>query len=91
MSLNNVNKNEEELFFGPKNCCWELFYSSALEQNTAPCIVMNNDSIKLSGRMATNKRYITGKTKKVDGDYRFYVEDLNFTVDPKYKKASPWI
>jgi hypothetical protein len=42
--------------------------------------------------MATTGRYITGKTRKIDGDYRFYVDldDLSFTVVPKYKKASPW-
>jgi hypothetical protein len=89
MSLKNDGQCEKEFFFGPRNCCWELFYSSALEQNTAPRIVVD-DKIQLSGKMATTKRYITGKTKKVDGDYRFYVEGLNFTVEPNYKNASPW-
>lgn len=90
MSLDNDSMNEQKLFFGPKICCWELFYSSALEQNDAPRIVMNDDNAKFSGKMATTKRFITGKTPKEDGDYRFFVDDLNITVDPNYKKASPW-
>ncbi len=90
MSLDNDTQNKREIFFGPKNCCWELFYSSALEHATAPEIVMYDDNFKLSGEMAITKRYITGKTPKVDGDYRFYVKDLNFIVESNYKKASPW-
>ena len=90
MSLDDDNQSKEKLFFGPKNCCWELFYSSALEQNTTPCVVLNDDKIQLLGKMETTKRYITGKTKKIDCDYRFYVEGLNFTVNPNYTKASPW-
>lgn len=90
MSLNNDNQNEKELFFGPRNCSWELFYSSALEQNSAPRIIMTDEKNQLIGKMATTKRYITGKTKKIDGDYRFYVDGLNLTIDPNYKKASPW-
>lgn len=90
MSLNDDRQSEQKLFFGPKNCCWQLFYSSALGQNFAPFIVMNDNNTKFSGKMATTKRYITGKTPKVDGDYRFYVEELKLTIDPKYKKASPW-
>ena len=89
-SLNNDCQSEKELFFGPRNCCWELFYSSALEQNTVPRIVINDDKIKFSGEMATAKRYITGTTQKEDGDYRFYVEGLNFKIESNYKKASPW-
>lgn len=88
MSLNDDCQSEQEFFFGPKNCCWELFYSSALEQNDAPRIVINNT--RFSGTMATTQRYITGKTPRENGDYRFYVKGLNLTIDPKYKKASPW-
>lgn len=90
MSIDNDSQNGKKLFFGPKNCCWELFSSSALEQNPAPRIVIDENETMFSGRLATTERYITGKTAKVDGEYRFYVEDLNFTVDSKYKKASPW-
>ncbi len=90
MTLKNDTQNEKELFFGPKNCCWELFYASALEQNTAPRIVIINNINKLPGEMAITKRYITGKTQRVDGDYRFYVENLDIIVKPNYKKASPW-
>lgn len=90
MSLNDDSQSKKETFYGPKNCCWELFYSSALYQNAVPRIVMNEGGNRFSGKMATTKRYITGKTKKIDGDYRFYVEDLNIIVEPKYKEASPW-
>lgn len=83
---NQVNK---EVIFGPRKCCWELFYSSALEQNPAPHIVVADEKI-FSGKKSTTKRYITGKTKKVDGDYRFYVDGLNLTIDSNYKKMSPW-
>ena len=82
---NQVNK---EVIFGPRKCCWELFYSSALEQNSAPRIVVTDEKI-LSGKMSTTKRYITGE-KKVDGDYRFYVDGLTLTIDSNYKKMSPW-
>ncbi len=84
---NQVNK---EVIFGPRKCCWELFYSPALEQNSAPCIVVTDEKTLLSGKMATTERYITGKTKKIDGNYRFYVDGLNLTIDPNYKKMSPW-
>ena len=83
---NQVNK---EVIFGPRKCCWELFYSSALEQNSTPRIVVTDEKI-LSGKMSTTKRYITGETKKVDGDYRFYVDGLTLTIDSNYKKMSPW-
>ena len=51
---------------------------------------MNDNKNKFPGEMAITKRYITGKTQKVDGDYRFYVENLNIIVKSNYKKASPW-
>ena len=92
MLLNDDSPSEQKFFFGPKNCCWQLFYSSALEQNDAPRIVINNT--KFEGKMATTRRYITGKTPREDGDYRFYVEDIEGLGSPKikhnYRKASPW-
>ena len=94
MSLNDDSPREQKFFFGPKNCCWQLFYSSALEQNDAPCIVMNENNTKFLGKMATTQRYITGKTPREDGDYRFYVKDIegleSSKIKPNYKKASPW-
>ena len=94
MLLNNDNPSEQKFFFGPKNCCWQLFYSSALEQNYAPRVVMNDDNTKFSGKMATTQRYITGKIPRENGDYRFYVEGLTdlepSKIKPNYKKASPW-
>lgn len=92
MSINNDSQSEQKFFFGPKNCCWQLFYSSAFEQNDAPRIVINDT--KFSGKMATTQRYITGKTPRENGDYRFYVEDIESLGSPKiksnYKKTSPW-
>lgn len=92
MSIDNDSQSEQKFFFGPKNCCWQLFYSSALEQNVAPRIIINNT--KFSGKISTTQRYITGKTPREDGDYRFYIEDIESLGSPKikpnYKKASPW-
>lgn len=87
--------NEKEAIFGPRNCCWNLFYSSALEHNMAPQIVMNDGTSRHIGKMESTMRHLTGKPKKEDGDYRdspyrYYVKDLNLKVDSKYKKASPW-
>ena len=94
MLIDNDSASEQKFFFGPKNCCWQLFYSSALEQNDAPCIVMNENNTKFLGKMATTQRYITGKTPREDGDYRFYVKDIegleSSKIKPNYKKASPW-
>ena len=84
-----LNKeNEEAVICGPKNCCWELFYSSALAHNSAPQIVKSTDANYI-GEMGTTKRYITGKTKGVNGDYRFYVKGLRLHFESKYI-ASPW-
>ena len=87
--------NEKEPIFGPRNCCWYLFYSSALEPNMAPQIIMNDGAGRHAGEIERTTRHLTGKPKKEDGDYRdshyrFYVKDLNLKVDPNYKKASPW-
>lgn len=80
-------ENEENIICGPKNCCWELFYSSAIEQNSAPQIV--DASADYMGEMGMTTRYITGKTKGIEGDYRFYVKGLNLHLGAKYD-ASPW-
>lgn len=73
---------------GPKNCCWELFYSSALNHNSAPQIVKNANA-DFPGKIGTTTRYITGKTKGINGDYRFYVKGLDLHFESKYN-ASPW-
>ena len=74
---NNDQIDEKEVISGPRNCCWELFYASALESNMAPQIVILDDDNIFGGEMEKTKRYIKGrKTKKVDGDYRFYVKGL---------------
>jgi hypothetical protein len=61
----------------------------------APQIVMNDGESRHAGEMGRTTRHLTGKPKKEDGDYRdspyrFYVKDLNLTVEPNYKKSSPW-
>jgi len=81
-------ENEESVICGPKNCCWELFYSSALEQNSAPQII-ENDGVDFMGEIGTTTRYITGKTKGVNGNYRYYVKGLKLHFESKYI-ASPW-
>jgi hypothetical protein len=87
--------NEEKAIYGPRNCCWYLFYSSALEPNIAPLIVMNDRVSRHIGEMDSTTRHLTGKPKKEDGDYRdsfyrFYVKGLNLKIESNYKKASPW-
>ena len=80
--------NEEKVICGPKNCCWELFYSSALERNSAPQI-LGKDADDFFGEIGTTKRYITGKIKGIDNEYRFFVKGLNLFFESKYI-ASPW-
>ena len=87
--------NEKGAIFGPRNCCWYLFYSSALEPNMAPQIILNDGASRHDGEIETTTRHLTGKPKKEDGEYRdspyrFYVKDLKLKVDSNYKKASPW-
>lgn len=91
------NQIDEEVVFGPRNCCWHLFYSSAIQPNMVPQIVMNDGVSQDVGKNVPDntKRYITRKPKETDGGYieskyRFYVKELNFKIDPNYKKASPW-
>ena len=92
------NQIDKEVVFGPKKCCWHLFFSSAIQPNImVPQIVMNDGISQGVGKNAPNKtkRYLTRKPKETDGDYRdseyrFYVKELNFKIDPNYKKASPW-
>lgn len=80
-------ENGENVICGPKNCCWVLFYSSAIEHSFAPQIV--GTSADFIGEMGMTTRYITGKTKGIDGDYRFFVKGLNLHFGTKYD-ASPW-
>lgn len=92
---NSNQLNEDKPICGPKKCCWYLFYSSALERNDAPQIVMNDGADRHIGEMGSTTRYLTGKPKKENGDYRdslyrFYVKGLNLKFEPNYKKASPW-
>ena len=91
------NQIDKEVIFGPRNCCWHLFYSSAIQPNMIPQIVMNDGVSQNVGKNALNKikRYLTRKPKETDGDYinseyNFYVKELNFKIDSNYKKASPW-
>lgn len=81
-------ENKRNVICGPKNCCWELFYSSALEHNSTPQII-ENDDVDFIGEIGTTTRYITGKTKGINGDYRFYVKGLKLHFESKYI-ASPW-
>ena len=73
---NNVQFNEKKVISGPRNCCWELFYASALESNMAPQIITLSEDNIFDGEREETKRYIKGQTKRVNGDYRFYVKGL---------------
>lgn len=95
-SIISLDKNDEDKeIYGPRKCCWHLFYFSALEQNMVPQIVMNDSECIYNGTLETTKRYITRKPKPEDGIYRdslyrFYVNGLDLHVEKNYKKASPW-
>ena len=81
--------DDKKIISGPQNCCWELFYSSALERNRAPQIISNDERKVFGDEIGKTKRYITGKTKGIDGNYRFYVKGIKLNNESKYK-ASPW-
>lgn len=78
--------DEKKVIYGPRNCCWELFYSSALKCNMTPQVIINEDIVFI-GVIGKTKRYITDKTQKVDGNYRFYIKGLK---PINSYKASPW-
>lgn len=88
--LNQENKICDSIIFGPRNCCWELFYFSAIEINNFPRIIQNKDGQDFYGDKETTTRYITGKSKGIEGNYRFYVKKIPQKVEANYKKASPW-
>jgi hypothetical protein len=79
------NENNGEYIFGPKKCCWELFYSSALTSTETPYI----EEKKYNGEPGSNKRIISGDNKGINEDYRYYVQEID---DKKIKnyKDSPW-
>ncbi len=84
-----ANLNTNEVICGPKNCCWTLFYSSALEQNMSPQIVNHSGDCNFGGSICQKTRYIPGKNKGIDNAYRFYIKDIKLNIDKNYK-ASPW-
>ena len=80
-----LNEKSGEYICGPKKCCWELFYSSAFVHQNTPFIEEKN----YMGKPGSTKRYITGKNKGVDGDYRYYVQEIDKNAVKDYKE-SPW-
>ena len=84
-----VNLKTNKVICGPRNCCWWLFSSSALEENKAPQIIINNGKYELSDNIGRKERYITGENKGIDNAYRFYIKDIKQNIDKNYK-ASPW-
>lgn len=84
-----ANFNDNNVICGPHNCCWWLFYSSALEQTMMPQIVINNGKYEFSGTVCKKSRYIPGKNKGINNEYRFYLKDNKLKIDINYK-ASPW-
>ena len=88
--LNQENEICDSIIFGPRKCCWELFYSSALEGNISPQIIQNKEGQEFYGDKGTTTRYITGKHKGIEGNYRFYIKEIQQKVESSYRKASPW-
>ena len=84
-----ANFTENKVICGPRNCCWSLFYSSALEQNMSPQIITNNGEYDLPGTVCKKTRYIPGKNKGINNEYRFYIKDNKLNIDTNYN-ASPW-
>lgn len=82
-------EKEETVICGPRSCCWTLFYSSALDCNFAPQIMINSEGNEYLGEMGKTTRYIKGRVKRVDGEYRFYVKGFKPKFESKYD-ASPW-
>ena len=39
---------------------------------------------------SSDTRYSTGKHKGIEGNYRFYVKEIQQKVESSYRKASPW-
>ena len=79
------NEDDGEYIFGPKKCCWELFYSSAIKPTETPYI---EEKIYM-GKPGSNKRIISGANKGVDEDYRYYVQEIDDKKARNYKN-SPW-
>ena len=83
--LNQENEICDSIIFGPRKCCWELFYSSAIKPTETPYI---EEKIYM-GKPGSNKRIISGANKGVDEDYRYYVQEIDDKKARNYKN-SPW-
>lgn len=66
------NEENDDYIFGPKKCCWDLFYSSAITPTETPYI----EEKKYIGEPKSNKRIISGVNKGVNEDYRYYVQEI---------------
>lgn len=84
-----VPENSNQVICGPRNCCWYLFYSSALNPTKTPIIKMNKEGVVNTGIMDRTERYILGDNKGINSKYRFYVKGLNIDIEKNYD-ASPW-
>ena len=79
------NEDKDDYIFGPKKCCWELFYSSAIKPTETPYI---EEKIYM-GEPESNKRIISGNNKGVNEDYRYFVREIDVIKVRNYKD-SPW-
>ena len=79
------NEDNGDYIFGPKKCCWELFYSSAIKPTETPYI----EEKTYVGKPGSNKRIISGDNKGVNEDYRYYVQEIDDKIVKNYKD-SPW-
>ena len=79
------NEDNGDYLFGPKKCCWELFYSSAIKPTETPYI----EEKTYVGKPGSNKRIISGDNKGVNEDYRYYVQEIDDKIVKNYKD-SPW-
>ena len=55
----------------------------------APKIITNDGRKTFEGEIGRTRRYITGKTKGIDEEYRFFVKGIKLNIESNYK-ASPW-
>lgn len=80
------NENNSEFICGPRKCCWDLFYSSAIKPAETPYIIIDKNDADILG---TTERFIPGEKKGIKENYRYFVQGID-TKALKGYKDSPW-